>query len=115
MSRDLQGAEMDHQVALARVGGDSQLLERNRRPVSRRLSESAGGAAGGRSQRRRQRRGTHRSRPERVGCNFGARSAVDAALRIETMGRNRQLADVLQVLQTIEGALAALRPELEAL
>jgi HPt (histidine-containing phosphotransfer) domain-containing protein len=47
--------------------------------------------------------------------NFGAVPAVEAALRLETLGRARELANVAQVLQTLELALAELRPELEAL
>lgn len=46
---------------------------------------------------------------------FGARAAMEAARTLENLGRARQLEELRQVLTTLELALAALRPELEAL
>jgi HPt (histidine-containing phosphotransfer) domain-containing protein len=105
----------DKSVALARVGGDEDLLKEiailflDDYPKSltelraavdtgdaRRLERSAHGLKGSVS-------------------NFGARPAVDAALQLETMGRAQEMVEVEQVLHTLELALAALRPELESL
>ncbi len=105
----------DKNVALSRVGGDAELLKEiailflDDYPKSlaelraavetgdaRRLERSAHGLKGSVS-------------------NFGARSAVDAALQLEIMGRAQTLVQVEQVLHTLELALAALRPELESL
>ena len=47
--------------------------------------------------------------------NFGAQAAVEAARAVEMLGRTRELAEVQQVIRTLEIALAALRPELESL
>jgi HPt (histidine-containing phosphotransfer) domain-containing protein len=46
---------------------------------------------------------------------FGAQAAMEAARTLEDMGRAQQLAELRQVLNTLELALAALRPELESL
>jgi hypothetical protein len=40
---------------------------------------------------------------------------VEAALELEQLGRRRNLTEVAKTLNTLELALAALRPELEAL
>jgi HPt (histidine-containing phosphotransfer) domain-containing protein len=48
-------------------------------------------------------------------ANFGAGRVVEAALRLEQSGRRRDLSEVAQVFNTLELALAALRPELESL
>lgn len=108
-------ALFDKEVALSRVGGDVELLKEiaelflDDYPKSlselreaveardpKRVERSAHGLKGSVS-------------------NFGARSAVDAALKLETMGRAQKLVEVEQVLQSLELALAALRPELESL
>ena len=46
---------------------------------------------------------------------FGAGAAVKAALELEQLGRRRDLAEVTKAIDTLDLALAALRPELEAL
>jgi HPt (histidine-containing phosphotransfer) domain-containing protein len=46
---------------------------------------------------------------------FGARTAMEAARTIESLGRARQVNDLAALLHTLESALAELRPELEAL
>lgn len=108
-------ALFDKAVALSRVGGDVELLKEiaelflDDYPKSlnelreaveardpKRVERSAHGLKGSVS-------------------NFGARPAVDAALKLETMGRAQKLVEVEQVLNSLELALAALRPELEAL
>jgi two-component system, sensor histidine kinase and response regulator len=105
----------DREVALSRVGGDVELLkeiailflddypkslselhEAVKTRDAKRIERTAHGLKGSVS-------------------NFGARPAVDAALQLETMGRAQKLVEVEQVLRTLELALSALRPELEAL
>lgn len=48
-------------------------------------------------------------------ANFGAEPVVQAALRLETMGRNRSLEQAAEALAQLEAALERLRPELESL
>jgi HPt (histidine-containing phosphotransfer) domain-containing protein len=48
-------------------------------------------------------------------ANFGAGAAVKAALELEQLGRRRDLAELAKAVDTLALALAALRPELEAL
>jgi len=105
----------DRTLALSRVGGDVELLkeiatifledyprsltelhEAIERGDAKALERSAHGLKGS-------------------VANFGARAAVDAALELEQLGRDRKLAEVTHVLNTLELALAALRPELESL
>ncbi len=109
------GPVFDKTVALSRVGGDLELLKEIavlfledypkslveiRQAVekgdAKRLERTAHGLKGSVS-------------------NFGALPAVTAALQLEAMGRDQQLAEVEQVLHTLELALATLRPELESL
>jgi two-component system, sensor histidine kinase and response regulator len=115
MSQELQGTGMDHEVALARVGGDAELL----REIADLFLDDYPNvlvelrAAAERGDAKAVERTAHSLKGSVA--NFGARSAVDAAFRIESMGRDRELSEVAQVLQTLEVALAELRPELEAL
>jgi two-component system sensor histidine kinase/response regulator len=112
---DTSEAVFDKAVALSRVGGDAELLKEiailflGDYPKS--LSELREAIDTGDAKR------VERSAHELKGSvsNFGARPAVDAAMRLETMGRSQQLIEVEQVLHTLELALAALRPELESL
>lgn len=105
----------DKSVALSRVGGDAELLKEiallflDDYPKS--LSELYQAVESGDAKRLE--RAAHGLKGSV--SNFGARPAVDAALQLETMGQSQQLAEVKQVLQTLELALAALRPELESL
>jgi len=46
---------------------------------------------------------------------FGASPAAEAALKLETMGRARDLSEVRATLEVLEAALGALRPELKNL
>jgi two-component system sensor histidine kinase/response regulator len=106
---------VDRKVALSRVGGDAELLkeiaqlfiddypralddirEAVNRGDAKSLERSAHGLKGS-------------------VANFGALSAVEAARKLESMGRAAQLAEAQQVIHTLELALAALRPELESL
>lgn len=106
---------LDRQLALSRAGGDLDLLreiarlfvenyalwiEEIRAAISRDdgpgLERSAHGLKGSVS-------------------NFGARAVVEAAHRLELIGRGQEFSEVAQVFRTLELALAALRPELETL
>jgi two-component system sensor histidine kinase/response regulator len=108
-------ANMDREIALSRVGGDTTLLREiaelfldDYPKVLRELHEAA---------RNQDARGLERTAHGLKGsvANFGARAAVDAALKLEGIGRSQELVEVEHVLQTLELALAALRPELESL
>jgi HPt (histidine-containing phosphotransfer) domain-containing protein len=106
---------LDHDLALTRVGGDPELLreiaclfldnyqawlselrDAAKRGDATRVEHTAHGLKGS-------------------VANFGAEPAVNAAREIETLGHNRDLAQVDSSLKALEAALAALRPELEAL
>jgi two-component system sensor histidine kinase/response regulator len=108
-------ALFDKAVALARVGGDVELLKEiatlflDDYPKS--LSELRRAVESGDA--RLVERTAHGIKGSV--SNFGARPAVDAAILLETMGRTQKLVEVEQVLRTLELALAALRPELESL
>jgi two-component system, sensor histidine kinase and response regulator len=115
MSWELQGTGIDREIALARVGGDTELLREiadlflddyPKALVELRCAAARGDA-----------KAVERTAHGLKGsvANFGAKAAVDAAFRIESMGRDRKLTEVPQFLQTLEVALAELRPELEAL
>jgi HPt (histidine-containing phosphotransfer) domain-containing protein len=111
-------AGIDRQVALSRVGGDAELLKEiallfiddyPRAMEDIRQAADRGDA-----------KSLERSAHGLKGsvANFGAPSAVEAARKLESMGRTAQLAkveEVQQVIRTLELALAALRPELESL
>ena len=105
----------DRAVALSRVGGDAELLKEiavlflDDYPKS--LSELRQAIEAGDA--RRIERSAHGLKGSV--SNFGARPAVEAAMRLETMGRAQKLVEVDQVLHSLELALAALRPELESL
>jgi len=107
--------QLDEELALSRVGGDTDLLreiaelfladypmtlEKIRAAVSARdavaIEQHAHSLKGSVS-------------------TFGAQSAFDAALALERQGRTRELADVEAGLRQLESALGALRPELESI
>jgi HPt (histidine-containing phosphotransfer) domain-containing protein len=105
----------DRAVALSRVGGDEELLKEiavlfledyPKSLIELHLAIEAGDA-------RRVERTAHGLKGSV--SNFGARPAVDAAMELETLGREQEMAEVEPVLRTLEQALAALRPELESL
>ena len=108
-------AGVDRELALSRVGGDAELLKEiaelfldDYPKVVEELHEAI--ARGDAKVLERTAHGLKGSV-----SNFGAQQAVDAARTLESMGRAEQMAEVEQVLHTLELALAALRPELEAL
>ena len=106
---------LDRTVALARVGGDEELLKEIAvlflEEYPRVLSALHQAVAAGDS------KGVESTAHGLKGsvANFGARAAVDAALQLEQMGRAQNLAEVPPALNTLEAALAALHRELTAL
>jgi|SRR5215471_2571685 len=106
---------LDRDVALARAGGDLELL----REIAGLFLANYGIWVGEIREAVAQSDapGLERSAHGLKGsvANFGADAAVEAAFRLEQSGRRRDLSEVAQVLNTLELALAALRPELESL
>jgi HPt (histidine-containing phosphotransfer) domain-containing protein len=106
---------LDRQFALSRVGGDEELLKEiaavfvadypNSLREIRAAIDSGDASL------------LERSAHSLKGsvANFGARDAVASALRLEQMGRARQMRDCAGALQELEQALASLRPQLAAL
>lgn len=115
MNQSSTGTPIDRDTALSRVGGDIDLLREIAKlfleeypKVLANLREAASQGDA---------KGVERTAHGLKGsvATFGASDAVNAALKLEQMGRTQQLQEVAQVLATLELALAALRPELEAL
>lgn len=106
---------LDREVALSRVGGDLELLKEIAElfldEYPKNLADLHEAIAAGDA------KGLERAAHGLKGsvATFGADAAVEAAFRLESMGRARQMVEVAQILNTLELALAALRPELEAL
>jgi HPt (histidine-containing phosphotransfer) domain-containing protein len=115
MNAPLTDPVMDRELALSRVGGDSELLKEiaglflNDYPKV--LNELRTAASHGDA------KGLERTAHGLKGSvsNFAAGPAVEAARMLEGMGRAERLEDAAQVIGTLELALAALRAELEAL
>ena len=106
---------LDREIALARVGGDLQLLREvatlfleNYDPWIAELREAA--TRGDAQALERTAHGIKGSV-----ATFGARAAVEAAQQIEQCGRRHDFSEVLQAVSLLELALATLRPELESL
>jgi two-component system, sensor histidine kinase and response regulator len=106
---------LDFEVALARAGGDLDLLREIAalflQHCDQWMTEIREAADRGDAQAVAD--GAHGLKGSVA--NFGAEAAVEAALRLEVLGRRRDLRVVGKAVQTLEIALAALRPELEAL
>lgn len=107
--------QLDEAVALSRMGGDRQLLLEIAKlflddyadllsTIQRAISEGDS-------------RSLERSAHTLKGsvANFGAAESVDAALRLEMMGREGDLRDSTKTLVELESALTQLRRELESL
>jgi HPt (histidine-containing phosphotransfer) domain-containing protein len=115
MSGQSETAVMDRTVAMARVGGDAELLKEIAglflEEYPRMLNDLHKALEAGDSQ------GVERTAHGLKGsvANFGARVVVDAAFELEQLGRAQKLAEVPQVLTTLELSLAALRGELISL
>jgi len=106
---------LDRTLALSRVGGDVELLreiaELFIEDYPRVLDELRDAIA------REDFKAIERTAHGIKGSvsNFGASAAVEAARTIEILGREHQIAEVKQVIHTLELVLASLRPELETL
>jgi two-component system sensor histidine kinase/response regulator len=113
--RDIKSPGFDREAAMARVGGDAELLHEIAclflDDYPRALEEIRDAA--NRGDARNLERSAHGLKGSVA--TFGAAAAMEAAKTLETMGRAQQLAEVEQVIRTLELALAALRPELESL
>ncbi len=113
--RMLPAENLDREVALARVGGDAELLREIAmlfvEDYPKVLDELRDAIARGDAER------VERTAHGLKGSvsTFGARPAMEAARTLEALGRARQFEEIRQVLTTLELALAALRPELESL
>jgi HPt (histidine-containing phosphotransfer) domain-containing protein len=106
---------LDREVALVRVGGDPELLKEiavlfleNYQVWLGELREAS--ARGNADAVERTAHGLKGSV-----ANFGARDAVEAALQLETLGRNRNLTGLAESLAALEAALETLRGDLESL
>jgi two-component system sensor histidine kinase/response regulator len=115
MSVPVATTTLNRELALARVGGDAELLkeigelfleEYPRALADLRKAVDSGDADG-------VERAAHGLKGSVA--NFGAQTVVEAATMLEEMGRGHRLEEVEQVLRTLDLALAALRPELESL
>jgi HPt (histidine-containing phosphotransfer) domain-containing protein len=115
MSVPSSSPTLNRELALSRVGGDVELLREIAvlflEDYPKALEEIRDALARGDA------RGVERSAHGLKGsvANFGADQAVDAARQIEEMGHHQRLAEVAHVLNTLDLALAALRPELESI
>jgi HPt (histidine-containing phosphotransfer) domain-containing protein len=106
---------LDREVALARVGGDPELLKEiavlfleNYQAWLGELRAAAN--IGNADAVERTAHGLKGSV-----ANFGARDAVEAALKLETLGRSRDLTGLPESLAALEAALETLRGDLESL
>jgi HPt (histidine-containing phosphotransfer) domain-containing protein len=108
-------AMLDHELAMSRVGGDAELLKELAdlflEEYPRLLAELREAHLQGDAKRVE---ATAHGLKGSV-ANFGAQPAVDAALRIEQLGRSGDLTVVGEMLQTLDLTLLALRGELVAL
>jgi two-component system, sensor histidine kinase and response regulator len=115
MGASAVGTGVDRELALSRVGGDVELLKEIAglflEDYPKLLDELLAAAA--RGDAKTVERAAHGLKGSV--SNFGARAAVDAAWMLESLGRAQKLADVEPGIRTLEQALEALRPELEAL
>jgi HPt (histidine-containing phosphotransfer) domain-containing protein len=106
---------LDHEVAMSRVGGDAELLKELAglflEEYPRLIAELRDAHHDGDAKRVES---TAHGLKGSV-ANFGAKAAVDAALRIEQLGRAGNLGGVEEMLHTLDLALLALHTELTAL
>jgi two-component system sensor histidine kinase/response regulator len=106
---------LDREVALARMGGDAELLKEIATLFLENYQEWLGDL----------RRATARGDAQMVEraahglkgsvSNFGAHNAVEASLNLETLGRRGDLAGATESLAALEVALETLRGDLESL
>ena len=114
-SIERQLRQLDEAVALSRVGGDSELLhevvELFLGDYPQALDKIRAAVIAG------DRAGIEHHAHSLKGSisTFGAQAAFDAALALERQGRSGDLTGAENGLSRLEHALAALRPELEAI
>ena len=115
MNIDVNEHVLDRDLALARVGGDAELLKELAilflEEYPRLLTELH--AATDRGDAKTVERTAHGLKGSVA--NFGAQAATEAALLVEQLGREQKLVEVGNALNTLELALAAVRVELSAL
>lgn len=115
MTRQLDEQVMDRALALARVGGDLELLKEiaalflDEYPLA--LDDMRKALAAGDAKLLD--RAAHGLKGSVA--NFCARSAEDAAFQLEQMGRTQKLDRAPQTLAALEQALASLQAELASL
>ncbi len=105
----------DRNLALARVGGDLELLREIAALFLETYPESLSELhqAADRGDAKALERSAHGLKGSVA--NFGAYAAVEAAKTLEGLGRAQKLDDAAQALKNLEAALASLHPELAAL
>ena len=115
MNIDVNEHVLDRDLALARVGGDAELLKELAllflEEYPRLLAELH--AAADRGDAKTVERTAHGLKGSVA--NFGAQTATEAALMVEQLGREQKLVEVGNALSTLELALTAVRVELSAL
>jgi two-component system sensor histidine kinase/response regulator len=115
MSLQPPASAVDRQLSLTRVGGDVELL----REIAALFIEDCPRAL--QELRHAVDQGDSPKIENAAHClkgsvaNFGAKLAVDAAFRLERMGRAGELGDSAQALDALEHALAAVCAELATL
>lgn len=106
---------LDREVALSRVGGDAELLKEIAvlflGEYPKMLDELR--AAAGRGDANQLERTAHSLKGSV--SNFGAGAVVEAARKLEAMGRARQIEEAAPLIGALESALTALARELQAL
>jgi HPt (histidine-containing phosphotransfer) domain-containing protein len=106
---------LDRSIALARVGGDTELLKELADlfliECPRQMAELHDASARGDA------KCIERTAHGLKGsvANFGAQAATDAAWRLEQLGREQRLTEVAVALNCLEQALAAVKAELSSL
>jgi HPt (histidine-containing phosphotransfer) domain-containing protein len=112
---ELHFRALDRLLALSRVGGDLELLQEiaqlflNEAPNMMAAIETALRAGDARSLE-------HAAHSFKGSVSsFGAQSAHDAALRLERLGRCKDLADAPRAFRDLRNAVAELGPELQSL
>ena len=115
MTEASQGQMLDRAEALARVGGDLDLLKEIAvlflEDYPRSLDEIHQALAA--CDAKTVERSAHGLKG--AVANFGARAAVDAAFQVEQLGRAQRLDQVPSALAALEQSLASLQAELASL
>ena len=115
MSREVPESSLDRQLALSRVGGDVELLQEIAvlfvEDCPRALAEIRDAIE--REDSAKLENAAHALKGSVA--NFGAQNAVEAAFRLEQMGRAGQLGEAAETLRALEHALSIVCAELAAL